>query len=788
MAARSLIIDPEAADVSDYHSDSEMQDGQEPHSDPQGFNSPESDKENDRLSQNPPPSVHNEISLLHAKKRAGSPTLHSPSTRPRLSGKSDEIESTIERIPSASQKTRGVIKYLHKNAQSIEINGVAREASETEGDRVAPDLRDIPSTFRGNDTESEKFKGEVPYPTALLAELVSSVCADSATAPTTDPSLDRMWPLVIAANDAYENARSLTISERSKAPSPLAAQEPDTTVNGRHVKAQAVDAKHNNVKENMALDDTSGQPSNHSSSLTHEAGSGRKTLINDPHTIPHESTTERPELDFRSSRAQLAVSISTPTPMSTKDIHEWANYNDVKPYHVALAIRDGTINNLRNPAEVASEDPYNDGYRYWTLPEYNILLAEQDEKTSWEKIARLLPGRDAEECRKRWERRDTLRIPEADGRHPHWHKEEENILFNERSKNKGFEEIAGMLPARSKAGCKTRWKKKFETSQKPEPEWGHPQVVDGRAWTKKENDELIDCREQGMSFTQIAEKYPARARQSYKEHWNELKMVTHRVRPENDILEDSSFRASKKQEARAIKNQRNRALIPREYATRDGHPGPHYRVGGSSESSSKHGGYNSPDGKSLMVDEKTYAFSQDSQSSYSTQDHQNTHDISFVEARPSCKNHFTSSGYTQGTVSASIIPPPRLTLPPISTLTHQYPFSAPPCPDRRPPTGPLYFNKNGRWVPAGMATYGDSVSAVEPRAQQPSPVTQNEQPTFLYRRHGDRWEKTEFIDPGQQHGPSYQAPRALNNALAQESMPSTQDAVLLQQASPFQPP
>lgn len=795
-AAGLPVKESAAASLINYDSDSGMHDDQEP-GDAHKYVTAVRDKENNQPHQVTRQDIQEINTQSQSRKRARSPTVQSPSARPKLAEDSYVKEIALQRIPNAAQKTQGVTSVLNNNAEWVEITDVARAASEAEKAGGILNQEEGSSTGPGNDSA-----GKRTLPPLGSQDSYQIHVANITTGPSANLSLDRMLPLVIAANDAYETDCSPINSESSKAPLPLTALDSACAEDGRHGSAQIVaprlfplDARPNNVEQDMVLDDAPDHITNQSVTFTHAADSGIINQMNKSETVPQTPTTERsdstPENPRSKPEPQCIVSIPAPAPSNTKELHKWATHNSLTPYKVALMVSNGTVSKLNDPTKALPEDPYNDGYRYWTLPEYSILLAEKGKGKSWEDVAKPLPGRDVDECRNRWERRDTMRVPGPDGRHPHWHQEEEGILLDRRAANKRFEEIAEELPARSPAGCRTRWKEKFETPQKPESEAQQEPIE--RPWTKKENDELMDFREQGMSFKQIAKKYPARSKKMYKEHWNLLKELNYRNHRKKDASEDLGACASREQQAHPLKDLEARGLLIRDHTTHLQYPDSYSRTRGSNESPTRHAACNATGGSLSRVDSNIYSFPQGSRSSYSKHDHDEAPQLSIPQARPSCKNHFTSGGYIPTAARASNIPPSQLTLPPLSTVMAPRSVSSLHTGGRHS-SNAEHFADADRRVMESASSQRTPLSAVEPgyaehRAifkQQPPPQ-QNEQYPFLYRRQGDSWQVTEVIDPAQQSLSQHQAPQTLRRGYVQVPTSETEDTASNQQASHHQP-
>lgn len=783
-----------ATRLSGDDSDGEMHDDQEP-----SFHRSKSvNSESDRDKPRPEKSTHQIINdgdpLLHSRKRAGSPLLSPPDHR-RTFIETDPDRSTPEPPPAYTRMDTAVADVLNDKAKWKALAFVPRTESKAEEDGIL-NQEELASIVPENDSQGERLRGSRnglrnPLLLRYLQQSYRAYAANGATVPMADQSLDRLLPLVIAANDAlgHYNSRSPITSESSKAPSPLAALDSESTGNGRHNIARTagprpsnVNAVLNTTEKGMDIDHSCDQPISHSAKDLHETvnGSINQTSILD--TEPHISTTEHANQAPKVLKPQLKSQPIGPMlmPRSPKAIHRWATFNGLKPYELAMRIQDGNVSELHDPAKAIEETPYNDGYRYWTLPEYQILIDRKKEGKSWENVAEKLPGRDADECRNRWERRDRMGVPDPDGRHPHWHKEEEDILRDGRSAGYSFARIAESLPARSTAGCRTRWKEKFEPPQKPEqPPWFEKEA-ENRPWTQREDEQLKKLRKHDMSWTQIAMEHPARSKKMYKEHWKDLEYRKRRPQPAS---EDSDARAARHQ-LPSPTSLPGRASDAHDYV--DGKTSSHSlrSTEGPNRISVRYAQYLPADGSLSAQSVDSYFFPQSSRSTNAVGDH--------AQGSFQPDGRSVPGGYNTPTHRGTDLPQSRVTLPPISTM--QYPYSAPPYPRGRHPDHTKCLPDDSRSAMENALMHRGPRSAVEPGVsqarvsiQQQPLARQNEQYHYLYRWEGNVWQETEVADPVQQLVPRPQEPRALNCSRAQAPAPGTYTTASHHQATYPQP-
>jgi hypothetical protein len=104
----------------------------------------------------------------------------------------------------------------------------------------------------------------------------------------------------------------------------------------------------------------------------------------------------------------------------------------------------------------------------WTVEEDAQLLraAEMFAVTRWKAIAALIPGRTKKQCWNRWQYAldpSTARKTERKGK---WLKEEDDklVVAVEKYKGKNWDEVAKLVPSRTKRQCMDRWHKVLDTS------------------------------------------------------------------------------------------------------------------------------------------------------------------------------------------------------------------------------------------------------------------------------------------------------------------------------------
>ena len=151
------------------------------------------------------------------------------------------------------------------------------------------------------------------------------------------------------------------------------------------------------------------------------------------------------------------------------------------------------------------------GGRFWTLGEYRILATGHANNEDWETIADKLPGRNFEECRKCIEEPNSRGLL-GEGSHPHWTAEEERILIDLRDQGKEWSDIATALPARSANGCQTRWRYKFEPrKEKPKKWWELEAEARQRRDEEKSREHERRRRQRCSSQAESIERDPIRS-------------------------------------------------------------------------------------------------------------------------------------------------------------------------------------------------------------------------------------------------------------------------------------
>ena len=477
--------------------------------------------------------------LPSPRKREGSPGLGSTVGQCKVSRKSprgaditvasSEITQPGENLNRISRSPKTGVP--HRDGQLLE------QSQQLNGNEDSQELTDCQYTVAGISTNGEIScvpkapskevykQSRTGYPNSIL----DSIAAASSAAKSL---------MDIASNGAagHDNQSSLTFPKVDNSPSRLQALHPESINGDKHRSIPALNAKP--LKPN----DTSDSPRQESMRKDPDLHPIDDMVSPMKHIIPY--SLDKMVISEKNPDAQITAcsgtahetspdsvitqaTVTMDQPITRKTVHELATHNGMRPYDVAVMINDGTISELADSARAGLEDPYNDGYRYWTLSEYNILIREKDHRENgvqrnWEDIAELLPGRSAEDCRNRWERRNIMKVPDPDGRHPHWHKDEEDILSQGKEAGLSFTKIAERLPARSAAGCRTRWREKFEIASKPEhPDW-YKDATKKLPWTDDEDAELMQCAKEGVSWKKYAEKHPHRDKKMYQERHREL--------------------------------------------------------------------------------------------------------------------------------------------------------------------------------------------------------------------------------------------------------------------------
>ena len=792
MCATAILSEMRSVIVSTHDSETEMDGNQDPRLGQRGFVNGSDDTELHPPRTATSQTLHDGESLPRSHKRGGSPSLDETASPRKIlkevatNGLRHQPQSETEdfRNPSEHSTQSMAIDYTNQADSQVKHGMQANEDGGQLGENGPPFTQ--PKKL----TKGERLHGswkDLSVPHSASHQLLHETHESDWTVDSMSDFKAVQLLLNLSSNGAHENDNKdfPNLSESNRATSPLEALGSEFVKNSKPKTDQiaasgpsATEAISKSTQQDMAMNDSSDHAISQSPGPINETVNPRIKQISISEQEPHTPAAEGEDRASKYSKPQSAVQpvAPMPAPKDSKTIHKWATHNDMRPYDVAMKIHEGRIAELDDPAKAVAEEAYNDGYRYWTLSEYKVLLTEQGQGKSWQDIAKELPGRDADECRNRWEKKDTIKVPDAGGRHPHWHKEEEDILQQLRSAGLNFEAIAKKLPARSAAGCKTRWKEKFEPPRKPEPRSWVEEEANRKPWTEKEDKQLKKLRKDGWSWKQIALKLGARSKKVYQERWKEL---DYRKRGPQPPSEDPN--------APALRHEApspNPSPVPpsdiRDYADPQAPPRP---IEGSHGTSIRDAEYPHADGSFSRPSTNNYTSVQGPQSIYTLG--------KYAQGFRAHRDRSTPSGYDMTLPRDA--PRQQYTLPPIQTL--EYPHSAPPL-----HTGAIYLH-NHEYYPNDPRRALDSEcmhrgsrSAVEPRlSHAPAPVQQralpqqNEHHLVLYRREGNGWQVTELVDPIHQCSLRGQAPQTHNQFVAQLDAYPTDNGVIFRRDPPSQP-
>jgi hypothetical protein len=136
----------------------------------------------------------------------------------------------------------------------------------------------------------------------------------------------------------------------------------------------------------------------------------------------------------------------------------------------------------------------------------------------WEEIAALVPGRTDIQCNGRWHYIFST-INKETGNAGHWTPDEDKKLrdaVGAHSANgaNDWEKIAALVPSRTKAQCRNRWRCLSVSKNKPK-------AVRARKWTEDEDEKLRDAvpTQGGKNWKAIAELVPTRTQNQCRNRW-----------------------------------------------------------------------------------------------------------------------------------------------------------------------------------------------------------------------------------------------------------------------------
>ena len=152
----------------------------------------------------------------------------------------------------------------------------------------------------------------------------------------------------------------------------------------------------------------------------------------------------------------------------------------------------------------------------WTAEEEERLIALREKGLSYEQITKYLPGRTLETVRKRYPRltRDPS-APEGD-RRDLWTTEEGELLVDLRNAGTSWDEVAKFFPKRNLQALKKMY---YSLTRHPSAQEG----VRRDAWTTEEAERLLSLREKGMSWSKMTELFPGRTPTALQAQYSRLK-------------------------------------------------------------------------------------------------------------------------------------------------------------------------------------------------------------------------------------------------------------------------